>query len=148
MKNLLLLFAMTLMLIVSCAKQQEVKSPMEGAWQVVSWQRYSADTLSWELGVRFTGGEIKIWSRDHFAFVGQYKQDTAFINNFGAGTYKLEGTHYEESFLYCVEQSWVGTTGRILLEIKNDTLIQTWPCDNNWQIDKSNYNIQKLVRKD
>jgi hypothetical protein len=41
----------------------------------------------------------------------------------------------------------VGTSQKLLLEIKDDTLIQTWPCDDNWLIDTSNYSIQKLVRK-
>jgi hypothetical protein len=74
--------------------------------------------------------------------------DTATYDNYGGGTYKLDGTHCEESYLYFGEKSMVGTSQKLLLEIKNDTLIQTWPCDNNWQINKSNYNIQKLVRKD
>jgi hypothetical protein len=136
-------------LILSCTQLKEVKSPIEGAWQVVSWQRIAGDTLNWKLGVDYTGAEIKIWSGNYFNFVGCYTRqgDTTAIDNYGGGTYKLDGTHCEESYLYFVAKSMVGTTQKLLLEIKNDTLIQTWPCDDNWQIDKSNYNIQKLVRK-
>ena len=134
--------------ILSCTQQKEVKSQNEGAWQVISWQIIAGDTLNAILGKTFTGTEIKIWSETCFNFVGLYKLDTAAYDNYGGGTYKLDGTHYEESYLYFSEKSMVGTSQKLILEIKNDTLIQTWPCDNNWQIDKSNYNIQKLVRKD
>lgn len=34
----------------------------------------------------------------------------------------------------------------MLLEMRNDTLIQTWPVNGDGQIDKSNYRIEKLVR--
>jgi hypothetical protein len=125
---------------------QKQNHPMEGTWQVVSWQNMAGDSLVWKLGVKYTGTEMKIWSKDHFAFVGRYKQDTTFHDNCGGGTYKLDGTHYEESYLYFPDQKIVGTKARLLLEIKNDTLIQTWPVDENWKVIKNNYNIQKLTR--
>jgi len=147
MKKILFLNLVVSLLIGSCA-QQEVKSPIEGAWQVVSWQAIAGDTLQWKLGVDYTGTEIKIWSGKYFNFVGRYKGDTTYMDNYGGGSYKLDGTHCEESYLYFVEQSMVGTSQRLLIEIKNDTLTQTWPCDANWEIDKSNYNVQKLTRKE
>ena len=136
--------------ILGCTQQKEMKSPIEGAWQVVSWQRIAGDSLMWKLGVDYTGTEMKIWSGNYFSFVGCYnrQKDTTVIDNYGGGTFKLDGTHCEESYLYFGEKSMVGTSQKLLLEIKNDTLIQTWPCDGNWQIDESNCNIQKLTRKD
>ena len=136
------------MIIGSCT--QEKKSPIIGAWQVISWQRIADDTLMWKLGVDYTGTEMKIWSGNYFNFVGRYvrNRDTTIIDNYGGGTYKLDGIHCEVRYLYSYERSLVGTSQRLLMEIKNDTLIQTWPCDENWQIDKSNHNIVKLIRKD
>jgi hypothetical protein len=147
MKKIIFLGLIIALIIGSCT-QQEVKSPIEGPWQVVSWQRIAGDTLQWKLGVDFIGNEIKSWSKSHFLFVGRYerKKDTTFIDNYGGGTYKLDGAHCDESYVYFVDQKMVGTSQRILLEVKNDTLIQTWPCDENWQINKSNHNVQKLVR--
>jgi hypothetical protein len=140
-----ILFGLIITLIIgSCG--QEKKSPIEGAWKVVTWQNMNGDTLKWKLGVDYIGTEMKIWSEKHFAFAGRYKHDTTFVDNCGGGSYKLDGTHYEESFLYFPVQSSVGTTARLLLEIKNDTLIQTWPVDENWKVIKTNYNIQKLIR--
>jgi len=149
MKRVIFL-SMAVVLIIGSCTQQVKKSPIEGAWQVISWQRISGDTLMWKLGVDYTGTEMKIWIGNHFNFVGRYtrNRDTIIVDNYGGGTFKLEGTHCEESYLYFGERSLVGTSQRLLLEIKNDTLIQTWPCNENWQIDKSNYNIQKLTRMD
>ena len=148
MKKLVFLSLIIAACIVSCTQQEEVKNPIEGAWEVVSWQTIAYDTIRAELGKNFTGTEMKIWSKTCFNFVGHYDLDTAMYDNYGGGTYKLDGTHYEENYLYFGAQSMVGTSQKLLLEIKNDTLIQTWPCDDNWQIDKSNYNVQQLIRKD
>ena len=146
MKRILLIVSIISLFVGSCA-QQDVKSPNEGAWKVVHWIKISADTLEWSFPGSFTGSEMKVWSKNHFAFTGRYKMDTVFFDNSGGGSYKLEGTHYEESYLYFLHAaSLVGNSQRILLELRNDTLIETWPVDENWQVDKSNYNIQKLVR--
>jgi len=147
MKTTILICGMILLIILGCSqKESNPSNPIEGAWQVVSWQNLAGDSLVWELGVDYIGTEMKIWSKSHFAFSGRYQQDTTFIDNYGGGTYKLDGTHSEENILYFSNQSGVGTTIKLLYDLKNDTLIQTWPVDENWQVDKSNYNIQKLIR--
>ena len=33
----------------------------------------------------------------------------------------------------------------MLLEVKNDTLVQTWPVNENGQIDENNYRIEKFI---
>ncbi len=143
MKNLFLLTAIALLLIVGCARQQEARSPLEGVWQVAGFQAYAADTLSWELGVNVTGTEMKIWSGNYFVFVGKYTVGDSTRNNYGGGSYVLDGNKYQENLIYPDSH-----TVKLLLEIKNDTIIQKWPCDDNWQLNKSNYFIQKLTRKD
>lgn len=40
----------------------------------------------------------------------------------------------------------VGKIGKQILEIRNDTLMKTYPCDDNWEIVRSNYNIEKYIR--
>lgn len=148
MRKIILPSLIILIIIGSCT-QKEVQPPHEGTWKVVHFMRVTADTLVWEFPGDFTGSEMKIWSKNHFAFAGRYKMDTVFIDNCGGGSYTLDGTHCEESYLYFLNaQETVGTSQKLLLEIKNDTLIQSWPCDENWQIDKSNYSLQKLVRMD
>ena len=144
MKKVIFFGLIILLIVVSCLQQKSL--PMEGVWNVVSWENKKGDSLVSKFQRDFTGSEMKIWSKNHFAFVGRYKVDTIFQDNCGGGTFKIEGTHYEESFLYFPDKSAVGTTIRLLLEIKNDTLIQTWPVDENWQVIKKNYSIQKLTR--
>ena len=93
MKRVIFLSLIIAMIIGSCT--QEKKSPIEGAWQVISWQRIAGDTLMWKLGVDYTGTEMKIWSGNYFNFVGRYvrNRDTTIIDNYGGGTYKLDGIH-------------------------------------------------------
>jgi len=133
------------LIIGSCARQ-ELKSPNEGVWKILSWEHFTGDTLAWKMPGDYTGSEMKIASKSNFLWVGRYKKDTTFIDNYGGGTYKIEGIRLEQEILYAGEQSWIGTKARLLWSVKNDTAKQTWPCDENWQINKSDYGIQKWVR--
>ena len=94
----------------------------------------------------YTGSDMKIWAKNYFIFVGRYKRDTTFTDNYGGGTYTLDGNRYQETILYHSIAEWVGNKPKMLLDVKGDSLIQTWPADDNWQINKSNYRIEKYVR--
>ena len=73
--------------------------------------------------------------------------DTVTYNNYGWGTYKLtEGNKYEESIIYHhMDESSIGTNIKMLIEVRNDTLIQKWPVNDNWQLAVT-YNEEKYVR--
>jgi len=133
------------MIIVGCAPQKG--SPVEGAWKLVHIRMVRGDTLT-EFPGKWTGADMKMWSKGYFVFVGRYKVDTTFIDGYGGGRYKLEGNRYEESIQFHTSTSAVGSTVKMLLEIKNDTLVQTWPLGDNGQIDKRNFNEEKYVRLD
>ena len=143
-KNLFLSMIISL-IIVSCT-QQEVKSPAEGVWKIIGWERMKGDTLISKLGSEYTGSEMEIYSANSFVWVGRYQKDTTFSDNYGGGTYKIDGNRLEQKITFSVDPSMIGTTIRLLWEVKNDTATQTWPLDENWQLNKSWYGIQKWVR--
>jgi hypothetical protein len=70
------------------------------------------------------------------------------MDGYGGGPYKLNGNRYEENIQFFSVQSVIGQTVKMLLEIRNDTLIQTWPLLENGQIDKSNFRQEKYIRLD
>lgn len=144
MKRVILFVLIFCAIIGSCT--QEKKSPNEGVWKVVSWERTVGDSISWKLPGNFTGSETKIVSNNHFLWVGRYKRDSTYLDNYGGGTCSLDGNHLEESIQYSASQSDVGSKVKLIWELKNDTATQTWPCDENWQINKNHLNIQKWVR--
>lgn len=147
MKAIISVCGFFLLILIGCDQKEVTPNiPLEGTWQVVSWQHFVDGTLDWELGKDYVGTEMKVWSKSHFVFAGRYKRDTTYIDNCGGGSYKLNGSHAEEYLMYFPNQSRVGTTIRLLYELKGDTLIQTFPVDENWEIIKSKYSIQKLVR--
>jgi hypothetical protein len=146
MKASILFYSMISVIILGCAPQKS--SPVQGAWKLVyaTWVR--GDTLIGEFPGKWTGSDIKMWSKDYFVFVGRYKSDTTFTDSYGGGRYKLEGNRYEENIQFHTWTSAVGSTVKMLLEIRNDTLIQTWPLRDNGQIDKSNFRQEKYIRLD
>jgi hypothetical protein len=150
MKAKITIFMMITIICLSCSQQK--KNPIEGAWNLVYDQRIEADTLVWKFPGDFKGSEIKIWSKGYVLYVGKFvenNQDTTVTDGWGGGPYKkIDGNVYEESIQYFSEPSFIGMRVRMLLEVRNDTLIQTWPADENGQIDKSNFRQQKRVRLD
>ena len=107
-----------------------------------------ADSLTFEFPGSTTGSDIKMWTENHFLTVGRFQMDTTFMDNGVGGTYTLDGNKYEETILYMPGQNGTGQKVKMLLELRNDTLIQTWPVDENGQIDKTNYSVEKYIRLD
>jgi hypothetical protein len=146
MKKILFLSLIISLIILSCANQ-ESKFP-QGAWKNVLFQVTSVDSLGNKVIKNYNIDVVKMWSEKNFSFVGQWKQDTIIKDFYGAGTYKLEGNRYEENVLYHFSKpgSVMNYNLKALLELKNDTLIQTSPVDSNGQINKSKYSVEKYVQ--
>ena len=72
----------------------------------------------------FIDGQL-IWA-------GQYtaENDTTIINDIGLGTYTLDGNKFIEK-----TRNRGNTEGiRMIMEIRNDTLFQMWPTDENFNL--------------
>jgi opacity protein-like surface antigen len=148
MKKLYLTLTVIVLLLLStyAAQAQSKKSSIEGAWQLVNVRSMVGDKIMSEFPVNYTGSQIKIWTKTHWTFVSRYKQDSTFSDEFGGGTYKLDGNKYEENVVYHFYKPYIGKILKMLLEIKNDTLTQTFPLDKNGQIFKLDYSIEKYIR--
>jgi hypothetical protein len=144
MKKLTFLGLIIALIIGSCT-QQGSKLP-QGAWQLVKLQYVHADSVVKIFPARYSGSDIKMWSEKHFLAVGRFKLDTTFIDNYVGGTYKLEGNRYDESIIYHGDKNSIGKTVKMLLELRNDTLIQTYPVDDNGKPVVAIYYIEKYVR--
>ena len=131
------------MLIIGCSTQEK-KSPIEGGWKLVYASYPSSD---FTFPINFTGAGVKTWTSGTFVFTGKYQMDTTIYNNYGWGTFKLsEGNKYEESIIYHhLSESSIGTSIKMFIEVRNDTLIQKWPLNDNWQL-PAQYSIEKYVR--
>jgi len=148
MKTFLLkTLSLVLLLIWSNSIQaQNKKSSIEGVWQLVNSRSMVGDKIMSEFPVNYTGSELKIWTKTHWTFVSRYKQDSTFSDEFGGGTYKLDGNKYEENVVYHFYKPYIGKNLKMLLEIKNDTLTQIYPLDKNGNIFKLEYSIEKYIR--
>jgi hypothetical protein len=143
MKTKMILLFAVMLLTVSC---NSPKSPIVGAWKMVSMQfidsgklvgTYPNDTLK--------GSDVKVWTEDYQEFVGEMTTPKDTMNNYGGGKYTLVGNHYTEYLDYFPVKSAVGTSNKMLLEVKNDTLVQSYPTDENFKLGKS-YRVEKYIR--
>jgi hypothetical protein len=147
MKKILFLSLIISLIIVSCT-QQEVKSPIEGAWQQVGFSWVSGDTITnYNLPSPDLGSQIKMWTKNHFAFMGIMKTDTTDVDLYGGGTYSLNGDKYEESIIYHYDKTLINTKFKALLEIRNDTLFQTYhPIDSIGKEMENYSSIEKYIQ--
>ena len=144
-KNLFLSLIISL-IIVSCTQKQEVKSPNEGVWQLVGYTWVSGDTITnYNFPNPELGSQIKIWTKNHWTFVGIMKTDTTDVDLYGGGTYTLNGNKYEEGIIYHNDKPSVNTNFKALLEIRNDTLFQTNNLLDDWRLPRQ-YAIEKYAR--
>lgn len=145
-RGLVLMTSLFMAFSFSCDTVQQ--NPLMGAWQFEHVKSIAGDTLYYEAPGNVDIEQIKMWSENHFVFVGQYDLDTSVMDNYGGGTYTLEGDRYEENIQFHTSASFVGNTVKMLIDIKNDTLIQTWPVDEKGEVDSSNYAVETYSRLD
>jgi hypothetical protein len=120
----------------------------QGAWKNVSFQGVSKDSLGKIVTKNYNVTFVKMWSEKNFSFIGQWKQDTIIKDFYGGGSYMLEGNRYEEYVVYHFSKpgSIMNYVLKGLLELRNDTLIQTAPVDDNGKVIEKNYSVEKYVR--
>lgn len=124
------------------------KQKLNGTWKVVSAMVIKDGNITTNIKADEKSNQIKTWSDNYFLFVGRFQNGDNVQHNFGGGTYSLHGKHYTENIQYHVAPANVGKNIKMLLEIKGDTLIQTFPATDDWKIDKNNCQIEKHVRLD
>ena len=128
----------------SCSQKKSLN--IEGAWKLVQLQTIKGDSAVIDFPGKSDMDIIKIWSGNHFMSVGRVKTDTTVWDLYGSGTFKRDGNKYEENVKVLFYKDWEGKTIKMLLEIKNDTLTQTFPVDENGKMEKEYANIEKYVR--
>ncbi|MBE0668093.1 MAG: hypothetical protein IH593_10565 [Bacteroidales bacterium] len=144
MKKILIFFFIALLAVIAC--KNETANPIEGQWNLIYAKSVANDSVTWEFPGMYQGSDMKWWSSDHFIFVGKYTMDTVTMNGWGGGTYTINGTDYAETIQYHVSPEVVGKTYKMLVTVKNDTLVQIWPVKDDGQIDKSTYTLERYVR--
>lgn len=147
MKAKVVVSLMILIIITCCSPNNKQHRKIDGAWSLVSYLTVSKDTVVGRyVGRDVVGSQIKVWSQNHFVFVGRFIVGDKAVDNYGGGTYTLVGSQYIETILYHKNHQWVNSQPRMLAEIKGDTLYQTWPVNDKWQINKYDYTVEKYVR--
>ncbi len=147
MKKLTLFLIVTLFLFVGCTTKK--KESIEGVWQMVSakWIDDSGfltdDTTVYLVPRDIQGSQIKAWLDGYVIMAGGFSND---LPSYEAATYKLNGNKYEETIIYHDWTAPPGTVVNMILEIVNDTLIQKFPADENWDLNEKDYMWEKYVR--
>jgi hypothetical protein len=121
MKTKLILLFAVILLIVSCNSS---KSPVVGAWKMVSVLVFDSGKLVGTFpNDTIKGSQTKVWTENYMEFVDEFIMHKDTMNNYGGGKYTLTGNHYIEHYEYAKIKSSIGTSNKMLLEVKNDTLV-------------------------
>jgi hypothetical protein len=141
MKNLILL-NLALLIILSCTTKTS-DFPI-GAWKQHSSEIYTDDTLTEKDLI--TDNNMKMFSEKNWEFILKSTTDSLTTYYCGGGTYILNGKDYAETIEMHYFKDYEGKTLNMTLELKNDTLIQTWnPLDSTGMIDTHLRYVDKYI---
>jgi hypothetical protein len=133
--------------IITGCSTQEKKLSIEGAWQLIQTQSVTNGKTETTYPGLLVGKEFKTWSEKNFMFVGRWTENSVVTDNYGFGTYSLDGTNYEETILYHFNKPYEGQTIKMKLELKNDTIFQTYHrLDTAGNPDEKIYSVEKYIR--
>ena len=144
LKNFLLFFLIAPLLLCTCT--HETTSPMEGAWKLAYEYEVKGDNSTLLYPGTSKGIEIKMWSGDRWALAGVFVEDSIMTDVFAGGKFTIEGTDYREIVEFHSAPEYLGQTVMLYLEIKNDTLTQYWPVDEQGEPVRSHYYMEKWVK--
>lgn len=112
-------------LLLSCSTSLgQASNPLVGAWELV-YGKYGLPDAPSEINRPDRPFQIKVFSPSHFAFL-MYKEDGTF-DGAGAGTYRIEGNQYIETFEWSSDAEYVGPTATWKFRIDGDTLYMSGP---------------------
>lgn len=123
------------------------KTKLNGTYKIVSEEIVRNGVSTFNLKNEQNNG-LKTWSDKYFMFVSSSIVGSQISHSFGGGTYNLSCNEYTEKCDYHVAPNYRGITLKLHLEMKGDTVIQIYPCDDSFYYDKNNCVIQKYVRVD
>lgn len=133
------------LIIAACGQKSGVP---QGNWQMVQMQMIEGSRVTNYFSDLYTVSQTKMWSGNHFIFVGKYEVDTVTTYRYGVGTFTLNGNLYEEDIKYHFDPAYEGTKNKIWLEIRNDTLLHVFPVDDLGKPNQARHWIEKYVRLD
>lgn len=103
-------------------------SPIVGTWELLSETKIEKGDTTFTPAAA-TQRMIKILNGTHFSFLRhdltQGKDSTTASFVAGGGSYTLKDSLYTENLEYCIARDWENHTFNFVVEIKEDTLIQT-----------------------
>ncbi|RBQ03137.1 hypothetical protein [Pedobacter miscanthi] len=124
MRNILMLFAVLLLLACSNKNENKKDLDIQGTWQLISAttiDKGKSQTTDYSGKLKM----IKMFNDTHFAFL-KHSLDSKDTTSFdaGGGTFLLKGEDYTEHLEYYKNKNWEGKTFNFKLAIHQDTLIQ------------------------
>ncbi len=122
------------------------QSPVEGTWRLAFEYEIRDGSPTVIYPGTSTGSELKMWAGNRWSLVGISFSDSVITDNFAGGTFTLEGYDYREMVEFHSAPEYLGQTVRLFLEVKNDTLTQVWPVDEDGEPIRELHYMEKWVR--
>ena len=146
MKKVILLILIAAVTTLGYAQKVEVNP--QGAWEVVQiLVEQDGNTNIVFPTAAFQGSQHKMWTKDKWMWTSNYVDETSTYDNYGGGTYTLEGNKYVEYIDFTTHEEYVGKTVKMKMDLVNDTLIHSYhPIDSLGNVMENLMYIEKYVR--
>lgn len=145
MRQLFLCLLLSLFSVGVYSQNQQLN--LQGAWKVLSGTQFKDGKQTSAFLDGAIMDEVKIWSGNRVMFVSHFKKKDGESDAYGSGTWKLSGTHYEESYtISSYKKRLENKTVRLKLEMKGDTLVQTFFLNEKFEVDNNTEFVLKYIK--
>jgi len=146
MRKVILLILIASVTTLGSAQNTEVNP--QGAWNLVKiLNDQDGNTIIAFPSATYKMSQHKVWTKDKWMFTSNYVGETGTFNDYGGGSYTLEGNLYTEYIDFSTYKEYVGKTVKMKMEFVNDTLVQSYhPVDSLGNSMENVMIIEKYVR--
>jgi hypothetical protein len=146
MKKAILLILIASVTTLVGAQNAEVNP--QGAWNLVQiLNEVDGNTNIVFPSATSKMSQHKVWTKNKWMFASNYVGETGTFNDYGGGSYTLEGNQYAEYIDFSTYKEYLGKTVKMKMKFVNDTLVQSYhPVDTLGNVMENLMIIEKYVR--
>jgi hypothetical protein len=141
-----LIFCLLLSIFSIGAYSQKQDLNLQGAWKLVVVQEIENGKIVTYFPGREKTEQINVWAGNQIFFVGQTKTSKTTKEDYGIGTFKLNGNNLEETLSGSSYKEAINKKLRFRVEMKGDTLVQTFFLNENFEPYEETQHIEKYLK--
>jgi len=144
MRQLFLCLLLSIFSVGAYSQKKDLN--LQGTWKLVVVQEIEDGKNVTYFPGREKIEQINVWSGNQIFFVGQTTTSKTTREDYGIGTFKINGNNLEETLSVSSYKEAINKKLRFRVEMKRDTLVQIFFLDENFKPCEETQHIEKYLK--